>query len=224
MRHCVGRAIRFLYTGLEFPAGRTHRRLGDPVQRGSLAYATRGVCPCGELVRRGAAASIPRTSAVRNRPGASAFFFSDDTTARRPSWRWHGNSVRGAGWKSAGLAPFMISGEMFEYAIGIVRGPAGRFPRPRVPRSSARLHGQPRLLLGPTHGSLAPQLALGRQRRQHWPRLDMAVPARGPRPRAGGCTTAPSSVSAGRPRRGRCFSCERPIEARSLLRRPVFSG
>jgi len=106
----------FLFTGLEFPLV-DPRRLGDPVQRGSLAYAAREFARAESLFAV-ALRKHPEDVGVRIDRARALFFLGryDSTVAELEAAR---DSVRRRA--EAHISPVVISGEMFEYAIGIVR-------------------------------------------------------------------------------------------------------
>ncbi len=117
----------FLYTGLEFPQV-DPRRLGDPVQRGSLAYARREFTRAESLFAV-ALRKHPEDVGVRIDRARALFFLGryDSTVAELEVAR---DSVRGRA--EARISPVMISGEMFEYAIGIARVQQDDFPAARA--------------------------------------------------------------------------------------------
>jgi len=117
----------FLYTGLEFPQV-DPRRLGDPVQRASLAYATRDFARAESLFAV-ALRKHPEDVGVRIDRARALFFLGryDSTVAELEAAR---DSVRGRA--EARMSAIVISGEMFEYAIGIARVQQDDFPAARA--------------------------------------------------------------------------------------------
>jgi len=117
----------FLYTGLEVPQV-DPRRLGDPVQRASLAYATRQFARAESLFAV-ALRQHPEDVGVRIDRARALFFLGryDSTVAELAAAR---DSVRGRA--EARMSAVAISGEMFEYAIGIARVQQDDFPAARA--------------------------------------------------------------------------------------------
>jgi len=117
----------FLYTGLEFPQV-DPRRLGDPVQGGSLAYGTRQFARAESLFAV-ALRKHPEDVGVRIYRAQALFFLGryDSTVVELAAAR---DSVRGRADVRMSAVP--ISGEMFEYAIGIVRVQQDDFPAARA--------------------------------------------------------------------------------------------
>ncbi len=117
----------FLYTGLEFPQLDPSRR-GDPVQGASLAYATRQFARAESLFAV-ALRKHPEDVGVRIDRARALFFLGryDSTVAELEAAR---DSVRGRA--EARTSAVMISGEMFEYAVGIVRVQQDDFPAARA--------------------------------------------------------------------------------------------
>ena len=117
----------FLYTGLEFPQ-LDPSRLGDPVQGASLAYATRQFGRAESLFAV-ALRKHPEDVGVRIDRARALFFLGryDSTVAELEAAR---DSVRGRA--EARTSAVMISGEMFEYAVGIVRVQQDDFPAARA--------------------------------------------------------------------------------------------
>lgn len=117
----------FLFTGLEFPQV-DPRRLGDPVQVGSLAYATRQFATA-ESAFAVALQKHPDDVGLRIYRAQALFFLGryDSTVAELEAAR---DSVRGHA--GARLSVIVPSVEMFEYAIGIVRVQQDDFPAARA--------------------------------------------------------------------------------------------
>ena len=117
----------FLYTGLEVPQV-DPRRLGDPVQRASFAYATRQFARAESLFAV-ALRQHPEDVGVRIDRARALFFLGryDSTVAELEAAR---DSVRGRA--EARMSAVAISGEMFEYAIGIARVQQDDFPAARA--------------------------------------------------------------------------------------------